>query len=53
MRSSSVVACYLIKKCNIPYKDFINIIKEQNSYYLLSIYNFNKVLQYVNEIHNK
>jgi protein tyrosine/serine phosphatase len=52
MRSATVVASYLIKKYNIPYKDAINIIKEQRPYSLLSFYNFNEVLKYVEETYN-
>jgi protein-tyrosine phosphatase len=53
MRSATVVASYLIIKYNIPYKDCINIIKEKRPYAILSIYNFNEVLEYVEEINKK
>ena len=49
MRSATVVTSYLIKKYNIPYKDAINIIKEQRPCALSSLYNFNEVLKYVED----
>ena len=47
MRSATVVTGYLIKKYNIPYKDAINIVKEKRHMALSSIYNFNEVLEFV------
>ena len=47
MRSATVVACYLIKKYNISSRDAINIVKEQRPFSLLSIYNFNEILEFV------
>ena len=52
MRSATVVTSYLIKKYNIPYKDAINIVKEQRPSALSSLYNFNEVLQYVEGLYN-
>ena len=49
MRSATVVTSYLIKKYNIPHKDAVNIIKEQRPFSLSSIYNFNEILEYVEE----
>lgn len=50
MRSATVVACYLINKYKIPYKDAIIIIKEHRPYALSSIYNFNEILEYVENL---
>jgi hypothetical protein len=50
MRSSTVVTAYLIKKYRIPYRDAINIIKEQRPLAISSLYNFNEILEYVQEI---
>jgi protein-tyrosine phosphatase len=47
MRSATVVAAYLMKKYKINKEDAINIIREQRPMALLSIYNFNEVLNYV------
>jgi atypical dual specificity phosphatase len=47
MRSATVVTGYLIKKYNIPYKDAINIVKEKRPMALSSLYNFNEVLEFV------
>jgi protein-tyrosine phosphatase len=49
MRSATVIACYLIKKYNISSKDAINIVKEQRNFALMSIYNFNEVLEFVED----
>lgn len=53
MRSATVVACYLIKVFNISYKDAIHIIREQRPYSLLSIYNFNEILEYIENLYYK
>jgi dual specificity phosphatase 12 len=47
MRSATVVAAYLIKKYNLTAEESINIIKEQRPKALVSFYNFNDVLKYV------
>jgi len=47
MRSATVVAAYLIKKYNISKIDAINIIKEQRPMALSSIYNFNEILDFI------
>ena len=47
MRSATVIAAYLIKKYNISKLDAINIIKEQRPMALSSIYNFNEILDYI------
>ena len=47
MRSSTLVCAYLIKKYNIPYRDAILIVKEKRPMALSSLYNFNEVLEYV------
>jgi protein tyrosine/serine phosphatase len=47
MRSATVIAAYLIKKYNISKLDAINIIKEQRPMSLSSIYNFNEILDFV------
>jgi dual specificity phosphatase 12 len=47
MRSATVVASYLMKKYNMPKNDAINIIREKRPLALLSFYNFNEVLDYV------
>ena len=49
MRSATVVAAYLMKKYNMPKDDAISIIREKRSCALLSFYNFNEVLNYVEE----
>jgi hypothetical protein len=49
MRSATVVCGYLIKKYNMPYRDAINMVKEQRPRALSSLYNFNEVLEYVEE----
>ena len=51
MRSATVVTSYLIKKYNIPYKDAINIVKDQRPCALSSLYNFNEVLEYVETVY--
>jgi protein-tyrosine phosphatase len=54
MRSATVVAGYLIKKYNLTVEESINIIKEQRPRALVSFYNFNDVLKYVeNEYSNR
>jgi len=47
MRSATVIAAYLIKKYNISKLDAINIVKEQRPMALSSIYNFNEILDYI------
>ena len=47
MRSATVIAAYLIKKYNISKLDAINIIKEQRPMALSSIYNFNEILDFI------
>jgi protein-tyrosine phosphatase len=47
MRSATVVAGYLIYKYNLSIKDAINIVKEQRPMALISFYNFNDVLKYI------
>jgi protein-tyrosine phosphatase len=49
MRSATVVCGYLIKKYNMPYRDAINMVKEQRPRALSSLYNFNEILEYVEE----
>lgn len=49
MRSATVVASYLIKKYGIKKEDAIEIIREQRPKALVSIYNFNEVLKYVED----
>jgi protein-tyrosine phosphatase len=49
MRSATVIAAYLIKKYRIKKEDAIEIIREQRPKALVSIYNFNEVLQYVED----
>ena len=49
MRSSTLVCGYLIKKYNINYKDAIIIVKEKRPKALSSLYNFNEVLEYVED----
>ena len=49
MRSATVVAAYLMKKYNMPKDDAISIIREKRSCALLPFYNFNEVLNYVEE----
>jgi protein-tyrosine phosphatase len=53
MRSATVVAGYLMLKYNLPMDDAINIVKEQRPKALSSFYNFNDVLQYVEDQKNK
>jgi len=53
MRSATVVCAYLIKTYNLPINNAIEIIKEQRPSALVSYYNFNEVLKYVeNESNN-
>lgn len=47
MRSATVIAAYLIKKYNISKLDAINIVKEQRPMALSSIYNFNEILDFI------
>ena len=47
MRSATVVAAYIIKKYKISKNDAINVIKECRPYSLSSYYNFNEVLEFV------
>ena len=47
MRSATVVSGYLIYKYKLSIKDSINIIQEQRPKALVSFYNFNEVLEYV------
>jgi protein-tyrosine phosphatase len=47
MRSATVVACYLINKYNLTANDAINIIREKRPMALVSFYNFNEVLKFV------
>jgi protein-tyrosine phosphatase len=49
MRSATVVAAYLMKKYNMPKDDAISIIREKRCCALLPFYNFNEVLNYVEE----
>jgi len=53
MRSATVVAAYLMKKYNMPKDDAINIVREKRRCALLPFYNFNEVLDYVEENINK
>jgi protein-tyrosine phosphatase len=54
MRSATVVAGYLIKKYNLTTEESINIVREQRPCALLSFYNFNDVLKFVeNEYKHK
>jgi protein-tyrosine phosphatase len=50
MRSATVVTAYLIKKYKMDIKDAINIVREQRSFALLSLYNFNEVLEHVKNL---
>ena len=52
MRSATVVAGYLIKKYNLTTEEAINIIKEQRPKALVSYYNFNEVLKYIENENN-
>ena len=47
MRSATVIAGYLIKKYKLTTEESIGIIKEQRPKALVSFYNFNDVLKYV------
>ena len=49
MRSATVVASYLIKKYNIKADEAIFIVKTNRPYSLISFYNFNEILQFVEE----
>lgn len=49
MRSATVVAAYLMKKYDLSKEDAINIIKEQRPKALVSMYNFNEVLKYIDD----
>lgn len=49
MRSATVITGYLVKKYKIPYKDAISIVQEKRPMALSSLYNFNEVLEYVEE----
>jgi len=49
MRSATVVACYLIKKYKISAHEAICIVKTNRPYSLLSFYNFNEILQFVED----
>lgn len=50
MRSATIVAGYLMYKFKISKNDAINIVKEQRPSALSSIYNFNEVLDYLENI---
>ena len=50
MRSATVVTAYLIIKYKMDTKDAINIVREQRSFALLSLYNFNEVLEHVKNL---
>jgi hypothetical protein len=47
MRSATVVACYLIKRYHIDSNEAISIIKMQRPMALVSFYNFNEILDFV------
>ncbi len=49
MRSACVVASYLIMKYRICKEDAIRIIKEQRPRAIPSLYNFNEILEFVEE----
>jgi predicted protein tyrosine phosphatase len=51
MRSATVVTAYIIKKYNISKIDAINIVKEKRPKALSSIYNFNEILDFVENIY--
>jgi len=53
MRSATVVACYLIKKYNLKADDAIFIVKTNRPFSLLSFYNFNEILQFVEDTYKK
>ena len=53
MRSATVVACYLIKRYNLNADDAISIVKENRPYSLLSLYNFNEILKFVEDTYKK
>jgi len=50
MRSATVVAAYLMKKYKMELNDAINIVKEQRPLALLSVYNFNEILENMNDL---
>lgn len=49
MRSATVVASYLIKKYGLTANEAIHLIKTQRPYALLSFYNFDEILKFVEE----
>lgn len=49
MRSATLVASYLIRKYNIKAEDAIFIVKVNRPYSLLSFYNFDEILKFVEE----
>jgi protein-tyrosine phosphatase len=53
MRSATVVAGYLIKKYNLKADDAIFIVKTNRPYSLISFYNFNEILQFVEDTYKK
>jgi len=53
MRSATVVACYLIRKYHMSSIDAINIVKEQRPRALSSLYNFNEVIEFVENKYNR
>ena len=53
MRSATVVAGYLIKRYNLKVDDAIFIVKINRPYSLISFYNFNEILNYVEETYKK
>jgi hypothetical protein len=53
MRSATVVASYLIKKCNISHLEAINFVREQRPLSLSSLYNFNEILIYVENYYKR
>lgn len=53
MRSATIVASYLIKKCNMSHIEAIHFVKEQRPLSLSSLYNFNEILIYVENYYKK
>ena len=53
MRSATVVSCYLIKKYKISAGEAICIVKTNRPFSLLSFYNFNEILHFVEETYKK
>jgi protein-tyrosine phosphatase len=49
MRSATIVCAYIMIKYNLSKEEAINLVKEQRPYAMNSLYNFNEILDFVDQ----